>query len=262
MGRLDRWLSPGVRYDGDPSARDCARCGYPFAGGAFGAPAPCTECGAPLDPALLGSLRPRGVHRLAVKALHAPGTPLCTLATLACLTVAIGNCVPEGFSRLLIGGIMATAALAFTWLLRVTVAATVALRARLLGATFRQRGWWAMPLLMVGLMGFALSGLPMVAMFRLQRPNLAAAAAGRHDAPLVLLPGTAVYTPGAVMRLGQVEDVMEPGWVAGGSAFAIPGTGFVFEQGVYFHLPNMPPERCPWFLRPLGGGWYAGRHED
>ena len=262
MRRLDRWLSPGVRYEVDPSARDCARCGYPFPGGIHGAPAPCAECGAPLDPAILGTIRPRGVHRWSAAAMRAPGVPMLALTVLACTTVAIGNCVPEGYVPLLFGGMGAMLVLAGLWALRAFVAGITAIRPGLVPAVFMQPGWWAIPALGVALAMLSLSRLPMAATFALQRTNLAAAAAGRHDARLVVLPGVAIYMPRALDRLGRTSGFIEPAWVEGGAAFLVPGTGMFFEQGCYFHLPAMPPESAPAFLVPLGGGWYAGRHED
>jgi hypothetical protein len=108
----------------------------------------------------------------------------------------------------------------------------------------------------------------MYAVFCLERGRLDAVAAAWTAAPdqrptvdFVLLPGTSTVDASFLEGRTDVSAVAPAGWSDGGFGLAIPGTGFIFETGVYYYLPNLPPGSAPVrALQHLGGPWFAGEH--
>ncbi len=267
--RVQRWFSPGVEFADDPAARLCARCGYPFPGGREGLPAACSECGTHIDPARLGDLRPQGPPDVIRRLLRAPGAwHLLVTAAGACI-LAAGNAVPGGYFGLELTGFSVVLVAWLAWLLRAAIAALAALRAGRFRDASRQRGWWLNAGAGIVLPMLAASPLPMHAVFLVERRRLDAAAAAWAAAPdqthavdFRLLPGGSTVDPSYADAVANSPQITAgPGWADGGFGIAVPRTGFIFETGIYYYLPNLPPQGVPSrVLRHLGGPWFAGHH--
>lgn len=267
--RIQRWLAPGVEFADDPAVRLCAKCGYPFPGGRHGAPAACTECGTYIDPARFGFLQPASPPNVIRRLLRAPGLKHAIVFVVGVALVAIGNAAPGGYWKLELPGVWFLIIAWLAWLLRAALAAVASLRVGGFKDTFRQRGWWVTAAAGTVLVLIAASPLPMYAVFRIERARLDAVAAAWTAAPdqrptveLVLLPGTSTVDVSLVDGLAvQLPTTAPTGWRDGGFGLAIPATGFIFETGVYYYLPNLPPGSAPVrALRHLGGPWFAGEH--
>jgi hypothetical protein len=266
--RIQRWLSPGVEFADDPAVRLCAKCGYPFPGGRDGAPAACTECGTYIDPARFGYLQPASPPEVIRRLLRAPGLKHAFVFMACVALVATGSVAPGGYWGVELAGIGFLIGAWLAWLFRAAVAAVAALRVGRFKDTFRQRGWWVTATSGTILVLAAASPLPMYAVFRLERGRLDAVAAAWTAAPdqrptvdFLLLPGTSTVDVSLVEGRTDVSAVAPAGWRDGGFGLAIPRTGFIFETGVYYYLPNLPPGSAPVrALQHLGGPWFAGEH--
>ena len=196
---------------------------------------------------------------------RAPGLPFVACACAVALCLAAGNAVPGGFGRLSIMGMAADLALACAFVLRAALAAAVASRTGGLREAARQPGWWTVPAACAALLAGALSPLPSRIMFLLVRPGLEAARAAAPGTAVGLwpIPGGGLVHAASLARLAETPPLeSHPGWTAGGTSVLLPRTGFLMDHGCYVHLPNLPPGEHPGFLEPLGGGWFAARHED
>ena len=267
-GRIQRWLAPGVEFADDPAVRLCAKCGYPFPGGRDGAPAACTECGVHIDPAQFGCLQPASPPDVIRRLLRAPGLKHAAVFMVGVALVAVGSVAPGGYWGVELAGIGFLIGAWLAWLFRAAVAAVAALRVGRFKDTFRQRGWWVTVAMGTVLVLVAASPLPMYAVFRIERSRLDAVAAAWTAAPdqrptvdFLLLPGTSTVDVSFVEGRTDVSAVAPAGWSDGGFGLAIPGTGFIFDTGVYYYLPNLPPGSAPVrALQHLGGPWFAGEH--
>lgn len=259
---------------------------YPVPGGKDGPPCECPECGARVDardPSTLARHRfARAQHRLA----HAPGIIECAVAACPGLLACVSVSAPEGyFLPMLLSAFGAMAILAW-WLVRVFVATVIGWRWERLGAVLRQPGWAAMPVLLVAVGALSFTTVPARIVRWCEGARLAAAAqqalaveaAGGDEAALAaiavdfaVLPGTGRVSPDALAQLREwrashrADDAGD--WTQGGVAITVPQTGFLFDQGAYFFLPNLRPKTGDMpipsrILKPLGDGWFAGRLED
>ena len=267
--RVQRWMSPGVAPTHDPDARLCARCGYPFPGGRDGAPGPCTECGTHIDPSRLADLRPEGPPDAVLRLLRAPGAGHLVVIVVGACVLAAGGIVPAGYWRIEVTGVLVLLVAWGLWLLRGAIALAAAAKLGRIRDTVRQRGWWVNAAAGIALPVIATSNLPMRATFLVERRRLDAAAAAwttqpdrAIDVDFVLLAGASRPDTSLADALGERIRIPEqPGWNAGGFGIALPGSGFIFETGVYYYLPNAPPAAVPpGLLRHLGGPWFAGHH--
>lgn len=259
---------------------------YPVPGGKDGPPCECPECGARVDardPATLARRRfTKAQHRLA----HAPGVIECGVAACPGLLACVAVSAPEGYFLPIVLSAFGTMAILAWWLVRVFVATIVGWRWERLGAVLRQPGWAAMPAVLVAVGALSFTTVPARMVRWCEGGRLAAAvqqalaiqAAGGDDAALAavavdfaLLPGTGRVSPDALAQLREWVAGHGTGaagdWTQGGVAITVPQTGFLFEQGAYFFLPNLKPRpgdpAIPSrILTPLGDGWYAGRLED
>jgi len=226
---------------------------------------------------------PSGAERIVVRA---PAVAECSLAVAVGVLACASDSAPEGYFLLIVISGIATLVLASWWLVRVLLATVVGWRRERLGAVIRQPGWWVMPGALLGLLALAATSLPKRVVLALERNRLDAAvqqaegilaAAGDRQAltavtvDFLCLPGQGHVEPYAMERLREWKLSWWKGeagdWTAGGVAIVVPGTGYLFENGVYFHLPNRTegPGVTPVpsnILVPLGGHWYAGRVED
>jgi hypothetical protein len=158
--------------------------------------------------------------------------------------------------------------------MRLLVALVVARKLRRVRDMLRQRGWWAVPCFAMIATALAASPLPIHVLFRLERPRLDAAAAAwlaqggaatsAVQLDFLLIPGASQLDPSLVEPLSALATYgVQPASLAGGFGFAVPGTGFIFERGVYYYLPNLLPGSVPnHVLRHLGGPWYSGRYDE
>ena len=267
--RVQRWFSPGVEFADDPAACLCARCGYPFPGGREGVAGACSECGTHVDPARLGDLRPASPAGAVRRLLRAPGAWHALVIAAGASILAVGNAVPSGYWVIELAGFLVILLSWFAWLVRALVAAIAALKAGRFRDAARQRGWWVNAAAGIALPALAASPLPMHAAFLLERGRLDAVAAAWTAAPgqahavdFLLLPGGSTVDPSYADAVANSAQITAgPGWADGGFGIAVPRTGFIFETGIYFYLPNLPPQGVPpRVLRHLGGPWFAGHH--
>lgn len=278
LTRLRRWLSPGVRFLPSTDERRCARCGYPFPGGAHGSPAPCSECGALVDPTVARTLRAPVPGRFVQGSLHAPGLTYSVLVGAAVIVLLYSASVPGGYFDPGILGLSAIALLGLFGILRAAVALAVALRQRRLGDTARQPGWWIPPAAVLAAVLAGEAGVPIVLGFEGRRATLEANAAAWHAGTLDQVP----VAQGGLKRVGSTPTpILEfpPMSVYAdresassqqarvqpddfrGVLLQVSGSGFMFESGAYAYLPYLKSTRLP-ELVPLGGGWYAVRLRD
>ena len=285
MRRLRRWLSPGVAYEPGPeaSAPRCGRCRYPVPGGGDGAPCECPECGARVDPRDPSTLARPSAIKVQRRLAHAPGPLECAIAAVPGLLACAGASAPQGYFELIMLSIAATMLVLGWWLLRVFVATVIGWRWERLVAVLRQPGWMVMPAALVATGALSFTAIPARVVLWGEGGRLAAAVRQAHaietaggDAAALsaitvdfsLLPGTGRVTPEAMAQLREwrrthrADDEVD--WTRGGVAVTVPRTGFLFEVGAYFFLPDLKPqpgdEPIPTtILSPLGGGWYAGR---
>ena len=271
---MSRWLSPGVHFKDDPQVRVCARCGYPFPGGQHGAPAACSECGTYIDPTKAGLLRSLAPAMMLQRALRAPGLWSMGLIALCACALAIAQAVPGGYALWSIAAIAGIVVMMLIVGMRLLVALVVARKLRRVRDMLRQRGWWAVPCFAIIATVLAASPLPIHVLFRLERPRLDAAAAAwlaqggaatsAVQLDFLLIPGASQLDPSLVEPLSELATYgVQPASLVGGFGFAVPGTGFIFERGVYYYLPNLLPGSVPnHVLRHLGGPWYSGRFDE
>jgi hypothetical protein len=158
--------------------------------------------------------------------------------------------------------------------IRLLIALIVARNLRRVRDMLRQRGWWAVPSFAMIARVLAVSPLPIHVLFHLERPRLDAAAAAwlaqggaatsTVQLDFLLIPGVSQPDPSLVEPLsGRATYGVQPASLAGGFGFAVPNTGFIFDRGVYYYLPNLLPGSVPnHVLRHLGGPWYSGQAFD
>lgn len=266
---------PGAAAPPDASGTGvcCARCGYPFSG-RVGA---CPECGThvdPADPATIALGRRGRVLRLLVRP---PGLPMAAAAAAAGLVTAYGFSVPGLYIGPAAAGITALAMVVGAWALRATAA--------VIGAIIRGEGWqpacrrlghrrwWAAPAIAVLLAAASGSGLATWIGWRLRMGQLAPMAeAWRVDPRSVAgLPGSQHVATGEDglprhpldLWFPPPQGVQPTRESDAGLVVRVPGTGFLFEHGVYVHAPTMAADSpLRPHLRALGDGWYAGRIAD
>lgn len=215
--------------------------------------------------------------------LYAPATVECAIAAVPGVLGCVGASVPGGYFTLIVLAFGATMVMLAWWLVRVFAATVIGWRWGRLPAALRQPGWVAMPTVLVAVGALAFTSIPIrsVRWFeegRLQgavRQALAAEASGA-DTPTIsgitvdfaLLPGTGRVSPEALEQLREWRRASHPegspDWTEGGVAITVPETGFLFEVGVYFFLPNLTPQPGDppiptTILQPIGDGWFEGR---
>jgi hypothetical protein len=158
--------------------------------------------------------------------------------------------------------------------IRLLIALIVARNLRRVRDMLRQRGWWAVPSFAMIATVLAASPLPIHVLFHLERPRLDAAAAAwiaqggtatsAVQLDFLLIPGVSQPDPSLVEPLPELATYgVQPASLAGGFGFAVPNTGFIFDRGVYYYLPNLLPGSVPnHVLRHLGGPWYSGCYDE
>jgi len=205
------------------------------------------------------------------RALRAPGLWSMGLIALCAGALAIAQAVPGGYAWWSIAAIAGIVVMMLIVGMRLLVALVVARKLGRVRDMLRQRGWWAVPSFAIIAAVLAASPFPIHVLFRLERPRLDAAAAAwlaqggaatsAVQLDFLLIPGTSQLDPSLVEPLATYG--VQPSSLAGGFGFAVPGTGFIFERGVYYYLPNLLPGSVPnHVLRHLGGPWYSGRYDE
>lgn len=261
LRRINRWLSPGARLEEATDERVCARCLYAFPGGTAGAPRTCTECGAPLDPTVVGTLVAPGPSASARWFMHAPGIWHQLAVLGACALLFIGDMAPGGWFTTLVIGALALLGLGAFGAARIIVATVLAMRCGRLRAVDSQPGWWLPPTMVIVLMLLLGLGVPRWAGFRIQRPRLDAARAAWEALPPDQrargVPGNVMlWTPSGLRDAQPAYGLRYHG---PGVAVAVPSTGVLFDMGMYAYLPEIGADEARSHgLRALGDGWYEG----
>jgi hypothetical protein len=198
---------------------------------------------------------------------------MALIALCAC-ALAIAQAVPGGYTLWSIAAMAGIVVMMLIVGIRLLIALIVARNLRRVRDMLRQRGWWAVPSFAMIARVLAVSPLPIHVLFHLERPRLDAAAAAwlaqggaatsTVQLDFLLIPGVSQPDPSLVEPLsGRATYGVQPASLAGGFGFAVPGTGFIFERGVYYYLPNLLPGSVPnHVLRHLGGPWYSGRYDE
>jgi hypothetical protein len=198
---------------------------------------------------------------------------MALIALCAC-ALAIAQAVPGGYTLWSIAAMAGIVVMMLIVGIRLLIALIVARNLRRVRDMLRQRGWWAVPSFAMIARVLAVSPLPIHVLFHLERPRLDAAAAAwlaqggaatsAVQLDFLLIPGVSQPDPSLVEPLsGRATYGVQPASLAGGFGFAVPGTGFIFERGVYYYLPNLLPGSVPnHVLRHLGGPWYSGQAVD
>ncbi len=279
LTRVRRWFAPGVRFLPSSDERQCARCGYPFPGGAQGAPAPCSECGAWVDPTEARTLRAPVPGRFVQWSLRAPGLAYSLLVCAALVVLLYAASVPGGYFDSGILGLCAIVLLGLFGILRAALALVVGLRHRRLGDTARQPGWWIPPAVVLAGVSTAQAGVPIVLGFEWRRATLEANAAAWHAGTLDQVPVAQGglkrigSTPTPVLEFPPMSVYADPESPSSrqarvqpndfrGVLLQVSGSGFMFESGAYAYLPYLPASTWLPDLVPLGGGWYVVRLRD
>lgn len=202
---------------------------------------------------------------------------MAAAAAAAGLVLAYGCSVPALYFGPAAAGITALAVVAGVWALRAAAAIAASV---MRGEGWRHgcrrlwhRRWWAAPAIAVLLAAASVSGLAAWVGWRLRMGQLAPMAeAWRADPRSVAgLPGSEHVATGEDglplhpldLWFPATQGVQPTRESDAGLVVRVPGTGFLFEHGVYIHAPALAADSpLRPYLRALGNGWYAGRLVD
>lgn len=267
--QVNGWLAPGPGLEWTTDERVCARCHYGFPGGTAGAPRPCIECGAALDPAVPGTLIAPGPGTSARWLMHAPGLWYQLAVLAGCALCFIGGMAPAGWFGPIVLGLAWLAVTGAYGVARIFIATALAIRWKRLQAVDAQPGWWLPAAIVAGLVILCVLDVPARLGFRLQRPRLEAARAQwealpPQDRAKGLPQPVDLWTPFGLAACGNPGDLANRGRYdpTDGFAVGVHGTGFLFDSGAYYCLPRMDPQAAKAAgLEALGDGWYAGSYD-
>lgn len=273
-----RWLSPGVEFAPASYDRSCARCRYPFPGGALGTPAPCSECGAWIDPADASTVRWAQPSPVVRWCLHAPGAFFIALVGACCGVVLVALSVPVGYLVPMLLGGLGLLVLGVLAAARAALALAIARYHRRIRSMLAQAGWWLAPGLVALMVLALLIDLPLRAGGLWRANTLLATQRAWQECTLADLPadfgglvreGDCIGQPDCapLLRFGPKSAFCSPPPGApeppdeafAGVLLRVPRTGFMFDQGAYAYLPKLPPDLRRVNMVHLFGDWYAVR---